>query len=833
MTEETLYYGPFAGASFAKMVSASQNVFRVIPNPPRFGQLIDPPTHSIKPMTSKQVQKAFRERTKVPKLSRAEQRRLELAEQERIRKELEHERSLARQRAARERKRLKEEQAKEEKRKKGLPLVPVRPSQDLIAKFVRKRPAAEMDSVGEGTEGSDKENATSQPRAKRTIISQSPQRSGRASQIRVSGKVNERHEPEKDKPRSQTQREDSVGVDDPLTTELLEEQLQPEAGAALRMDQSATLSPPSPKTIEAQGMDEEDDSWTWRPEEDANTLRLTDEVSLILGLPDEIFETPRLSSEDSYAPKAPGGDPHTPRPSDERDRRRPTETNSSNEQAPIDRGPVEQSNGHVTVEQTSADKLPTSTQLFLLNNFDDFFPSPTQEEREVNDLPPPEPPRSTVMKPVLSKAAASVEPPVSKAAVHLAPRATATKAQFEMPFLSTQDLILSSQDLRELGDTPSGGKSGTFVSAPQTTVTTRPGPKLLHPARPRQSRARTPAPPGSSRSASMSVSPRPKQGSRFVLTPPLRPIASKWSPPKPRFLPTPQTKPQVETHQANHNQMTRPLSHTLPNNNVRTLVANVTREEVTAQSSTPCPDNRNNRIATRTGDQRSSGNVPPRGAISATSGSSLAPSHPQKQPQQHHPPKERDLEESHMKMADPSAAADPESKRTKREPRRFFTPSAQENTMYLVALYRSRETAVLEERGRQAAEVKRRVLMRHREELGDDPGLHETNGDHEYNTPKNATHAERNRRPNAARNLSSPLHDPRPLEPGSQETDYGDVEWDGVDLAAIEADSSVNRSVKINSRTTIVSHTPTAPGVVPSTQEVFSWVEELSDGLLD
>lgn len=184
-------------------------------------------------------------------------------------------------------------------------------------------------------------------------------------------------------------------------------------------------------------------------------------------------------------------------------------------------------------------------------------------------------------------------------------------------------------------------------------------------------------------------------------------------------------------------------------------------------------------------------------------------------------------------MADPSAAADPESKRTKREPRRFFTPSAQENTMYLVALYRSRETAVLEERGRQAAEVKRRVLMRHREELGDDPGLHETNGDHEYNTPKNATHAERNRRPNAARNLSSPLHDPRPLEPGSQETDYGDVEWDGVDLAAIEADSSVNRSVKINSRTTIVSHTPTAPGVVPSTQEVFSWVEELSDGLLD
>lgn len=90
-----------------------------------------------RPMTSKQVKKAHKQANKQPKLSRAEQRRLELAEQERIRKELEKDRQAARARAARERKRQKEEAQKEAKRKSGKPLVDVRPSQDTISRFVR------------------------------------------------------------------------------------------------------------------------------------------------------------------------------------------------------------------------------------------------------------------------------------------------------------------------------------------------------------------------------------------------------------------------------------------------------------------------------------------------------------------------------------------------------------------------------------------------------------------------------------------------------------------------------------------------------------------------
>ena len=89
------------------------------------------------PMTTKQVKKAYRAKNKGPKLSKAEQRRQELFEQDRIRRELEKERNQARARAARDKKKEREENERAEKRKKGLPLVDVRPSQDTIARFVR------------------------------------------------------------------------------------------------------------------------------------------------------------------------------------------------------------------------------------------------------------------------------------------------------------------------------------------------------------------------------------------------------------------------------------------------------------------------------------------------------------------------------------------------------------------------------------------------------------------------------------------------------------------------------------------------------------------------
>ena len=60
------------------------------------------------PMTTKQVKKAYRAKNKGPKLSKAEQRRQELFEQDRIRRELEKERNQARARAARDKKKGRE-----------------------------------------------------------------------------------------------------------------------------------------------------------------------------------------------------------------------------------------------------------------------------------------------------------------------------------------------------------------------------------------------------------------------------------------------------------------------------------------------------------------------------------------------------------------------------------------------------------------------------------------------------------------------------------------------------------------------------------------------------
>ena len=88
-------------------------------------------------MTSKQVQKAYKAANRAPRMSRAEQRKQERAEQERIRKELEKEKAASKAKAVREKKKEKEAADREMKRKKGLPLVTVNASQDTIARFVR------------------------------------------------------------------------------------------------------------------------------------------------------------------------------------------------------------------------------------------------------------------------------------------------------------------------------------------------------------------------------------------------------------------------------------------------------------------------------------------------------------------------------------------------------------------------------------------------------------------------------------------------------------------------------------------------------------------------
>ncbi|RWA10211.1 hypothetical protein EKO27_g4902 [Xylaria grammica] len=127
-----------------------QNTFSIIPDLPsainanRYGNGDGTGARpSRPPMTTKQVKKAYQKANKGPKLSKAERRRQELFEQDRIRKEFEKEKNQARARAAREKKKEKEERERAEKKKKGLPLVDVRASQDTIARFVRAKPKSQ------------------------------------------------------------------------------------------------------------------------------------------------------------------------------------------------------------------------------------------------------------------------------------------------------------------------------------------------------------------------------------------------------------------------------------------------------------------------------------------------------------------------------------------------------------------------------------------------------------------------------------------------------------------------------------------------------------------
>ncbi|KAJ8123620.1 hypothetical protein ONZ43_g477 [Nemania bipapillata] len=115
------------------------------------------------PMTSKQVKKAYQKANKGPKLSKAEQRRQELFEQDRIRKEFEKEKNQARARAARDKKKEREEKERAEKKKKGLPLVDVRPSQDTIARFVRAKPKSRQHDSASPLHGGERESRSLSP----------------------------------------------------------------------------------------------------------------------------------------------------------------------------------------------------------------------------------------------------------------------------------------------------------------------------------------------------------------------------------------------------------------------------------------------------------------------------------------------------------------------------------------------------------------------------------------------------------------------------------------------------------------------------------------------
>ncbi|KAB5559515.1 hypothetical protein GE09DRAFT_1220197 [Coniochaeta sp. 2T2.1] len=265
-------------------MAPGQRTFTIVPNPLGMQGLQQrpagesvPTTH--RPMTSKQAQKLHRQATKVPKMTRAEERAWEKKMQADIKEEKEKQRQSNKARMLRDKKKEREQKIIEAKKRKGLPIVDVRPSQDLITRFVRgndtakKRDSAEAgldmvreespacDSATEAAAGADthgleeeevgdsdaeseypaqlpelrqspsKRQRTESPEARHSTGSPlaSPRRSPRASNIAVSTLRVLDHK----------SRESSMDVDDPaiehlLTTQILEESISAANSSAVQ-----------------------------------------------------------------------------------------------------------------------------------------------------------------------------------------------------------------------------------------------------------------------------------------------------------------------------------------------------------------------------------------------------------------------------------------------------------------------------------------------------------------------------------------------------------------------------------------------------------------------
>ncbi|KAF3797910.1 hypothetical protein GCG54_00007963 [Colletotrichum gloeosporioides] len=158
-------------------MATHQNTFSVISNGAPGGAPSRPP------MTSKQAQKLYKQANKVPRRSKAEQRKWEKERQEEIKKELERERAAVKAKQARDRKKAKEEEARENRRRQGQPLIDCRPSQDTIARFVRGNGTSrKRDSSGEPIPETEKPNvATATKLADRAPTSSQSTRSPRSA----------------------------------------------------------------------------------------------------------------------------------------------------------------------------------------------------------------------------------------------------------------------------------------------------------------------------------------------------------------------------------------------------------------------------------------------------------------------------------------------------------------------------------------------------------------------------------------------------------------------------------------------------------------------------
>ncbi|KAI1503295.1 hypothetical protein F5X99DRAFT_375591 [Biscogniauxia marginata] len=569
-----------------------QNTFSIIPNAP--SAIPGESRPSRPPMTSKQAKKAYRESNKAPKLSKAERRRQELFEQDRIRREFEKERNQARARAARDKKKEKEEQERAERKKKGLPLVAVRASQDTIARFVRpnvktKKPSEQPSKESPGAQ-SNEDNSPEPPttsaerkdphRCASSSAEENPEPPAKRQRLNrpLQDEMDKGSSPSSSKPRSQREVDEvtippvpvnptekaggasekssstTEHIDEQLPTELIESTRDPyeEQGGGqhkeikIPRDSDIPVEPPPAKPsrpscpeIEASkslartelaARDNARSIPTPRPLQDisinevnARAIKPPPDATLGQGkqvIAQQPLTTPpvqilRKSQTSAPTPQAfrypktsmppPPIPPKfkVPKPAPVSGPRTPQFLK------PISKPQTATKSGQHFITPSGQEELPpTSTQLFMFNHLDDFFPSPSQEVRELfeepkigptqkhlqvkqkpNHTPTTVPPfgqrlpihrvSTTAMRPEKQVApGAQISPKSNRVKEHTSsgpPKNPSIPAvirlpnnpdAFDIPIFSTQDICLSSQDMKDIED-----GSSSSLPRDQTIIT--------------------------------------------------------------------------------------------------------------------------------------------------------------------------------------------------------------------------------------------------------------------------------------------------------------------------------------------------------------------------
>ncbi|KAI7774845.1 hypothetical protein LA080_007739 [Diaporthe eres] len=553
-------------------MAPKQKTFELIPDLPGLAQAQQQrpadaaaAVQSKPPMTTKQAKKLYRQKGKGPKLSKAEQRRIDLMEQDRIRKEFEKDKAQARARTAREKKKAKEDKERDEKRKRGLPLNDVHPSQDTISRFisrlgfggknnshldpvqeadtesaesdsdVRNEPCEERkgchvqdhDRKAQGKENEDPADALGDSAArpaKRQKLGQ-PSRNllDRMIQIPSQRSVGAVARVAQEMEMESWSRPSSIDTDDPATEAMLEDQLiadvelassksvnrsspnrqsspreplpsrvQPPSHASPdpRVPSPSPPPPPPPPRPQSRPQPPRPQKLQGRHLPAGTRIPMgevprTEHFRAKAKPVDDVFKKPA-------SPFVPGGrqgpatrcavaakPPAPPRfkppagavvPRSGRPRFLPKPTKAAPAPVPVQASPTYAGSRGYAFK--AADAFPSSTQLLVMNHVDELFPTPSQEARELHEDQQPakmaniptgrpsllyRPPFFTdghvdheVGRPSAVAPGRPTLPPQDQRGANTRP---------EIPFLATQDLILSSQDIAEL-DTPSKVRTG-------------------------------------------------------------------------------------------------------------------------------------------------------------------------------------------------------------------------------------------------------------------------------------------------------------------------------------------------------------------------------------